>query len=258
MKRRPLIVGNWKMNGLVDASLELAEDIRDALLDRERDIACEVVICPPFTSLYAVNRTLSDTPLKLGAQTMSAELQGAHTGETTGLMLRDVGCHYVILGHSERRQNQGETDDLITEKVRAAFRDGLNPIACIGEHSEEREQGKTLDKINDQLKAVLQGLPEKKNKQQHLVIAYEPVWAIGTGLNATSEQICEVHNFVRERLREALDSTAAKKIRLLYGGSMKPGNAVEILQQKNVDGGLVGGASLKVKDFMAIIDAVSR
>ncbi|MEO5378696.1 MAG: triose-phosphate isomerase [Magnetococcus sp. DMHC-6] len=257
MRRREIIVGNWKMNGLVESALDLAREIRQGLKEREdKRLLCEVVICPPATALYAVNQNMGGfSSLKLGAQDMSQHPNGAYTGEVAGLMLRDVGCRYVILGHSERRQLHGETDDRVAAKVSAAFRDGLVPIVCLGETLEERQQGRTFDVVRRQLDVVLEELKEPRNRQQ-LVVAYEPVWAIGTGLNATPEQAQEVHGFLRTHLNTHLGSDIGQRIRIIYGGSMKPSNAASLLLQEDVDGGLIGGASLRAVDFLGIIDAL--
>ncbi|MBF0369987.1 MAG: triose-phosphate isomerase [Magnetococcales bacterium] len=255
--RRALIVGNWKMNGLLEGALELGEGIQAGLAEREgRKVICEVVICPPFIALHPLNERLGGSSLKLGGQNMSAEGMGAHTGEISGLMLRNVGCRYVLLGHSERREMYGETDALVAKKTAVAFQDGLNPIVCLGEKEAERDGGQTLEVVAAQLEAVIPSLPEPLSQRQKLVVAYEPVWAIGTGRNATPEQAQEVHGFLRERLVDLLGEKVGNRIRLLYGGSMKPGNAAALLTQPDVDGGLIGGASLKVSDFLAIIDAL--
>ena len=256
MRRRALIVGNWKMNGLVATSRELAEEILAGLKEREeRKLMCEVVVCPPFTSLYSLGKLIGSSSLKMGGQNVSEFLPGAHTGETSGIMLRDVGCWYVLLGHSERRAENGEDNLQVGRKTASAYRDGLLPIICLGETLEQREQSRTLEIIQEQLAAVLPFLPENKNKSQQLVLAYEPVWAIGTGKNATPAQVQEVHAFIRKYLSEQLGEEFATKIRILYGGSVKPDNAKELFGLEDVDGGLIGGSSLNASDFFAIIDA---
>ncbi|MBF0309120.1 MAG: triose-phosphate isomerase [Magnetococcales bacterium] len=259
MKRRAMVVGNWKMNGLIETAQELAQEILEGLMEREnRQLLCEVVLCPPFTALYALHAP-SSSSLKLGAQNMSPEPGGAFTGEICGLMLRNVGCRYVILGHSERRIHFGESDALIARKLEAAFRDGLIPIACLGENLADREEGRTLDVVDAQLQALLTAIPEgPQPARQQMVLAYEPVWAIGTGHNATPEQVQEVHRFLRQRLSDTLGEELGGRMRILYGGSLKPQNAAAIFAQPDVDGGLVGGASLKAAEFLAIIDAVSN
>lgn len=257
MARRILIAGNWKMNGLIETARELADSVRAGLIEREnRQVNCEVVVCPPFTALHHVHQALGSSALKLGAQNMSAKSGGAYTGEICGIMLRNVGCRFVILGHSERRQHYGETDAGVTDKVIAAYRDGLAPIVCVGESLAEREAGETLAVVERQVKAALEAVPEEAAKRTQMVIAYEPVWAIGTGKHATPDQAQEVHAFIRGQLTESLGDAAAQKIRILYGGSMNPDNAATLLALPDVDGGLIGGASLKAKDFLNIIDAV--
>jgi triosephosphate isomerase (TIM) len=256
MGRRALIVGNWKMNGLIETTHELVGDILSGLSQREEHkLLCEVVVCPPFTGLYSLNQLLASSSLKLGGQNMSEFPNGAHTGEVCGIMLRNVGCWYVILGHSERRADNGEDNEQVARKTKAAFRDGLSPIVCLGETLEQREQSRTLEVIEAQLLAILPHLPESKSRSQQLVLAYEPVWAIGTGKIATPQQVQEVHGFIRKLLTERLGEDVAQKVRILYGGSVKPENAKDLFALKDVDGGLIGGASLHATDFLAIIDA---
>jgi triosephosphate isomerase (TIM) len=256
MRRRALIVGNWKMNGLIEVTRGLTGDILAGLTKREKKrMMCEVVICPPFTSLYNVSEFLAGSSLKLGGQNMSEFPSGAHTGEICGIMLRNVGCWYVLLGHSERRADNGEDNELVAKKAAAAFRDGLVPIVCLGETLAQREQSRTLEIIEEQLSAIFPQLPESLGKSQQLVLAYEPVWAIGTGKNATPEQVQEVHAFIRKLLSDRMGAEFAQKIRILYGGSVKPENAKNIFSLEDVDGGLIGGASLHASDFLAIIDA---
>ncbi|MBF0455014.1 MAG: triose-phosphate isomerase [Magnetococcales bacterium] len=256
MRRRALIVGNWKMNGLIETGRGLAREVLAGLTEREeRKLLCEVVVCPPFTGLADLNQILGSSSLKLGGQDMSEYPSGAHTGEIAGIMLRNVGCWYVILGHSERRAERGEDDALIGRKTAAAFRDGLVPIVCLGETLSQREQSQTLEVIEAQLLAVLPHLPDSVSKIQQLVVAYEPVWAIGTGKNATPQQVQEVHAFIRKLLAEQLGEGSAAKIRILYGGSVKPDNAADLFGLDDVDGGLIGGASLNATDFLAIVDA---
>ncbi|OSM05111.1 putative triosephosphate isomerase [Magnetofaba australis IT-1] len=245
------------MNGLLETAQELAGAIQTGLTEREeKRVVCEVLICPPFTALSALHQQLGESSLKLGAQDMAVESSGAYTGEVSGLMLRNVGCRYVILGHSERRSYYGETDEVVAAKTASAYRDGLTPIVCVGETLEEREAGKTLEVIDRQVNAMLPSLPETDSKRQTLVIAYEPVWAIGTGKVATTEQAQEVHAHIRAQLAKALGDATAGKIRILYGGSMKPGNAKELLAQTDIDGGLIGGAALNANDFLAIVDSL--
>ncbi|MBF0270491.1 MAG: triose-phosphate isomerase [Magnetococcales bacterium] len=256
MARRMLIVGNWKMNGLIETAQDLAEGIVTGLSVRAgRSVRCEVVLCPPATALHAVNQRLGGSMIKLGGQDLSEFESGPCTGEICGLMLRNVGCWYVIVGHSERRSGWGEDNQRVARKMAAAFRDGLQPIVCVGETLEEREQGRTLDVVQAQLEALFPCLPVQSSKRQLLVVAYEPVWAIGSGRNALPEQIQEVHGFIRGILLERLGGDG-RKIRILYGGSVKAGNAGSVFALEDVDGGLIGGASLKSVDFLAIIDAV--
>ncbi len=258
MLRRPLVVGNWKMNGLIETAQDLVDGIQRGLSVREgRQPMCEVVVCPPYTALHTIHARIGESALKLGAQNMAIASEGAHTGEVSGIMLRNCGCRYVILGHSERRAMHGEDDAMVAEKVTSAFRDGLNPIVCVGEELADREAGNTLDVVERQLKAVLPSLPDTSSKRRSLVVAYEPVWAIGTGLTATPEQIQEVHAHLRAVLKEHLPD-AANKMRILYGGSMKPDNAAAIHALEDVDGGLIGGAALKANDFLDIIDAIPK
>lgn len=256
MARRMLIVGNWKMNGLIETAQELADGILSGLGGRAgRSVRCEVVVCPPATALHALHQRLGGSMVKLGGQDLSEHESGPHTGEICGIMLRNVGCWYVIVGHSERRTDCGEGDERVAAKMAAAFRDGLQPIVCVGESALERDQGQALAVIGRQLAALYPRLPQQASKRQQWVVAYEPVWAIGTGRNAQPEQIQEVHGFIRRSLLAQLGEDG-RRIRIVYGGSVKPGNAGVIFALEDVDGGLIGGASLKSADFLAIIDAV--
>ena len=255
MRRRALVVGNWKMNGgLIETARELASAILAGLAEREgRKLLPEVVICPPSLVLHVLHGQLGGSSLKLGAQNMSEHERGAHTGEICGIMLRNAGCRYVILGHSERRALHHETDDLVARKMAAAFRDGLHPIVCLGETLEERDSGRAMETVDRQLAALLPALPEGAAK--HLVLAYEPVWAIGTGRTASPDQVQEVHAQIRSALGRHLGEGAAARVRILYGGSVKPDNAATLFKCADVDGGLIGGASLKAQEFLAIVDA---
>ncbi|MEO5331280.1 MAG: triose-phosphate isomerase [Magnetococcus sp. YQC-5] len=256
IRRRTLIVGNWKMNGLIETAQELADGIRDGLTARAgRSVRCELVICPPVSAIYAINQRLGAATLKLGGQNLSEYESGPHTGEICGIMLRNIGCWYVIVGHSERRSECGEDNEQVARKMAAAFRDGLQPIVCVGETLAERNQERAMEVVKTQLMALYPHLPAVKTKRQQLVVAYEPVWAIGTGQNATLEQIQEMHSFIRHNMLDELGEDA-HKIRILYGGSVKAANAGSIFALDDVDGGLIGGASLKSADFLAIIDAV--
>ncbi|HET6569544.1 MAG TPA: triose-phosphate isomerase [Rhodothermales bacterium] len=243
-----LIAGNWKMNTDLDGAVELAQEIVGGMAYTGH---VQVAICPPFPMLGAVNRIVRETPVLLGAQNMFYEDEGAYTGEVSAPMLRAIGCEYVILGHSERRQYFGETDEGVNKKARRALEHGLKPIVCIGETLEQREAGKEREIVKEQLQRGLDGV--SITSADGLVIAYEPVWAIGTGRNATAEQAQEMHGYIRELLRGQFGDTITPEMRILYGGSMKPGNAKELLAQPDVDGGLVGGASLKAGDFLSIV-----
>lgn len=235
---------------LAEATI-LVEGIKAALTEGE--VSREVVVCPPFTGLSTVADLIEDTEVRLGAQNMYFEPKGAFTGEVSPLMLTDVGCHYVILGHSERREYFGETDALINQKIKAAFQYDLIPILCVGESLAQREANETQTFINSQLTAGLADLTAEQVSQ--MVIAYEPIWAIGTGKTATAEQAGEVCTAIRAKVAELFDKETAEVLRIQYGGSVKGSNAQEILSQLDIDGALVGGASLKADDFMAIIKA---
>jgi triosephosphate isomerase len=247
--RKKLIAGNWKMNKGVAEAEALASDIRLELAEcREVD----VVLCPPFTSLRVVGDVITDTLIKLGAQNMHWESDGAYTGEISAGMLRDLYCHYVILGHSERREYFGETDGTVNRKVKAALSGNLVPIACVGEKLEQRESGAAQQVVRGQMEAGLAGLGEGLRS---LIVAYEPVWAIGTGRTATPEQAQEMHALIRTVLAEMSDRETAEAVRVLYGGSLKPANAKDLLCQPDIDGGLVGGASLEAHSFVEIVQA---
>ena len=248
--RRKLIAGNWKMNTNRASAVALARGI----VDRAGDLKdLDLLVCPPTVYLDAVNEVLSDTPVALGGQNMYHETDGAFTGETSAAMLLDVGCQYVILGHSERRHILGETDADVNRKALAALAAGLVPIVCVGELLAEREAGQTTAVIQRQFDGSLAGV--QADQIERLVIAYEPVWAIGTGKVATPEQAEEVHADLRRLLAERYNDRSAQSVRILYGGSVKPSNAGELLSQPNIDGALVGGASLKVEDFLGIASA---
>jgi triosephosphate isomerase (TIM) len=246
--KKSLIAGNWKMYKTPGESGEFVKSLADNIKGYEdRD----VLICPPFTSLYAVSEILAKNPsIKLGAQNVYFEDEGAFTGEISTRMLVDSGVEFVICGHSERRNIFGESNATVNKKVKKTADAGMKPILCIGEKIEERESGKTFDVISTQLKESLDGF----EKSELLVIAYEPVWAIGTGKTATPEQAEEVHHFIRTLLEEIFDKNRADETKILYGGSVKPDNIDSIMRQKNIDGVLVGGASLKVDSFCRIID----
>ncbi len=248
--RKYLIAGNWKMNLNSAEGAELASQIVSKF-GQQTDVS--VCVCPTFTAMEAVSKVVNESNVQLGAQNMHFESAGAYTGEIGAEMLRHLYCNFVILGHSERRQYFGETDAIVNKKTLAALAANLKPIVCIGETLEEREAGKVNEVIGTQAKGALAGIDAEQ--AESLVIAYEPVWAIGTGKTATPEMAEEVHAEIRCLLAELFGEETAEKIRILYGGSMKPGNAAELLAQKNIDGGLIGGAALKAADFAGIIDA---
>jgi len=245
-----LIAGNWKMNTRQEAALALAKGVVEGL---PAQTAVEVALCPPAVYLAAVNDTIAGTPVELGGQDLYPEADGAFTGEVNAGMLTDVGCSFVILGHSERRQLMGETDRMVSKKLEAALAGNLVPIVCVGETLEQREAEQTEAVISEQIQGSLAGLDEAR--AAGIVIAYEPVWAIGTGRTATPEQAEAVHAFIRGLLSDRFGAEVAGQIRIQYGGSVKPGNAAELLGQPNIDGALVGGASLQADDFLAIIQA---
>jgi triosephosphate isomerase (TIM) len=248
--RRPLVAGNWKMHGSRADNARLIE----ALIEASDTAPCDVLVCPPFVYLWETGRQLKGSTIALGAQDVCAEAQGAFTGEVSAAMLKDVGCRYAIVGHSERRALYREDDALVARKFVAAQAGGLVPILCVGETLEERERGLTGEVVARQLDAVLAvaGVAAFASA----VLAYEPVWAIGTGKNATPEEAQDVHGFVRDRIA-ARDATIAGTLRLLYGGSVKAANAAELFGKPDVDGGLVGGASLKADEFVRICAAAA-
>lgn len=247
--RRPLIAGNWKMNLNRAESAALAKGIVAGVGTAGADVA----VCPPALFLDAVGQVVAGSPVALGAQNFYHEADGAFTGEVSGRMLLDLGCHYVILGHSERRHILGESNADVNRKVRAALAQGLTPIVCLGETLEQREAGQTPDIVREQLHGSLAGLTA--TQVAGLVLAYEPVWAIGTGKVATPEQAEEVHADLRSVLASRYNAATAEQVRIQYGGSVKPDNAGELLACPNIDGALVGGASLKADSFLGILAA---
>ncbi len=249
--RKKVIAGNWKMNNDLGQSKDLITKLLEKL--QGKTINCGVIICPPFTSLSEAASLVNNTVVKLGAQNMYFEESGAYTGEVSASMLKSAGCEYVILGHSERRTIFGEPDATINKKLKKAFASGLKPIFCIGETLEEREKDITKQIIERQVVEGLKDIPE--SSLDNLIIAYEPVWAIGTGKTATPAQAEEVHAFIRSLIAKNYSASAAEKIVIQYGGSVKPDNAKELLSQKDIDGALVGGACLKADSFMSIIEA---
>jgi len=250
MTRLPFIAGNWKMNLRQAAAVQLAKDVVKGAGDGDK---VEVAICPPSVYLSAVANVVAGASVSLGAQNLYAAGDGAFTGEVNAAMLTDVGCRYIILGHSERRQLMGETDAMVAKKMQAALAGNLIPIVCVGETQSERESNKTEAIVETQVRGSLEGLDEVRAAK--IVLAYEPVWAIGTGLTASPEQAEAVHAMIRKLLGEMFTPEIAAQIRIQYGGSVKPGNAAELMSQPNIDGALVGGASLQAADFLAIVKA---
>ena len=247
-QRKLVIAGNWKMNKTAAEALDLVQGLKRELAAVKE---VDVIVCPPFTALEAVSKEILDSNIRLGAQNMSEHNGGAYTGEIAAAMLKEFSVRYVILGHSERRQFQRENDALISRKALAAHAASLKPIVCVGETLEERESGRTDKVVGTQLEGSLAGLT--KEQMQETIVAYEPVWAIGTGRNATPEQAQQVHAFIRQTLTSLFDESVSKRVRVQYGGSVKAANARELMSQPDVDGALVGGASLEVRSFSDII-----
>ncbi len=248
--RKKIIAGNWKMNKTVADALTLVKGIQAELAGSTE---VEVVVCPPFTALKSVGDVLTDSQIKLGCQNMSSENDGAYTGEISHTMLKELFVKYVILGHSERRQYYKETDFWVNKKVKKALETNLRPIVCVGEKLEEREAGNTEKVVEAQVRGSLADITAEQF--ENVVVAYEPVWAIGTGKTATSEQAQEVHAFIRGIIRDMVGEKAAKGLRIQYGGSMKASNAKELLSQPDIDGGLIGGAALEARSFVDIVKA---
>ncbi|MEW6229976.1 MAG: triose-phosphate isomerase [Bacillota bacterium] len=246
--RRRIIAGNWKMYKTVDEAVALVEELKGMVADAGE---VEVVVCPPFTALDAVREALRGSNIELGAQNMHWEEEGAFTGEVSPLMLKNLGCMYVILGHSERRTYFGETDESVNRKVKSAVLNGLLPIICVGETLEERDADKTEEVVVRQTKAALAGV--KTNGAERIVIAYEPVWAIGTGRSATADEANRVIRIIRQAVAEVFNERIAQEMRIQYGGSVKPQNIADFLGQPEIDGALVGGASLDATAFAAIV-----
>ena len=246
-----MIAGNWKMNGLSEDGVALAKAVAAGVKEMGKP-ACEFLVCPPFTLLYQVKKALRGAKVALGAQDAHFAVKGAHTGDISPLMLKDLGCTYVILGHSERRADHFETNELVAKKAAAVYEAGLKTIICIGETEQQREEGKTIDVCSAQ---IMGSVPENADAS-NTVIAYEPVWAIGTGKTPTAADVEEVHAAVRKVLAKKLGKATANKMRMVYGGSVKPSNAKEFLSLPDVDGALIGGASLKAEDFLAIAKSV--
>jgi len=248
MARKIFIAGNWKMNTTVDEAVALAKGVVEKV-GSSTDV--DVAVCPPYTNLSAVSQVVAGTPVKLGAQDVHWEEKGAFTGKVSCAMLKAVGVELVIIGHSEQRQYFGETDETVNKKIKAALAAGLQPVVCVGETLDERKGNKVETVLETQMKGGFAGI--SKEDALTCTIAYEPVWAIGTGETATPEQADEAHAFIRKVVAGIYDDDTAAKIRIQYGGSMKPGNAKELLSKENVDGGLIGGAALKPDDFAGII-----
>ena len=251
--RKTIIAGNWKMNKNATETKKFAEDLK-AILPRAK--WCDVVVCVPFVNIPAALKAFKDMRVAVGAENLYFEPSGAYTGEVSADMLRDLGVKYVIVGHSERRQYFGETDITVNKKVLAALEAGLHPIICVGESLEQREMGVTMELIALQVKSALAGVAADRVRK--CVIAYEPIWAIGTGKTATAEQAGAVCSHIRGVIRKLYGARVARAVTIQYGGSMNAKNAAELLAQPDIDGGLIGGASLKPDDFMAIINAANQ
>ncbi|OGW83769.1 MAG: triose-phosphate isomerase [Omnitrophica bacterium RIFCSPLOWO2_01_FULL_45_10] len=246
--RKIIIAGNWKMNKTIPESIELANLLKRSLYDTSE---VEIVICPPFTSLSDVGEVIMDSNIKLGAQDVHWEKEGAFTGEVSCAMLKSAGCVYVIIGHSERRQYFTETNGTVNKKAKAVLKEGLRPIVCVGENLEERKKGRAFEIVKDHIVNSLSGIPNEDMLK--VTIAYEPVWAIGTGVNATKDEAEEMHKYIRGLLTEMYDKELAGEVRIQYGGSVKPDNIRELISEPDVDGALVGGASLKADSFTDIV-----
>ena len=251
--RKTIIAGNWKMNKTASETKKFAEELK-RLLPRAK--WCDVVVCVPAVNISAAIKALKDLRVTVGAENVFYEKSGAYTGEVSADMLKDLGVKYVIIGHSERRQMFGETDFSVNKKVIAALEAGLSPIICVGETLDQRELGVTMELIALQLKSALAGVPAEKVRK--CVIAYEPVWAIGTGKTATAQQAAEVCTFIRSTIRHLYGARIARSVTIQYGGSMKPSNAAELLAQPDIDGGLIGGAALDAGQFVEIINAANQ
>ncbi|MBS1272057.1 MAG: Bifunctional PGK/TIM [Candidatus Marinimicrobia bacterium] len=248
MQRQKVIAGNWKMHKTVEESTAFGKNFQNKILENS---TVGIILCAPFTSLFQIRETLTGNRIGLGAQNMHWEEEGAFTGEIAPAMVKSAGCSYVILGHSERRQLFGETNETVGKKVEAALRHELKPIVCIGETLEERKDGKVETVLDEQMRGALDGIDTAQ--MQNVTIAYEPVWAIGTGVNATPEQAVEAHQFVRGWLKENIQDGIGQETTVLYGGSMKPANAESLLRNADIDGGLIGGASLDVDKFTELV-----
>ena len=244
---KPFLAGNWKMHKTIPEAVEMVKALKE---ESPQLTDAELVVIPPYTMLSEVKKVIEGSTIQLGAQNIFWEEKGAFTGEVSPLMLKDAGCQYVTIGHSERRQYFGETNETVNKKIKAALAHELTPIMCIGESLEEREKGNTMDKVGTQINSGLEGLG--KDEIRRIVIAYEPIWAIGTGVTATPSQAEEVHSFIRKKLTEKYGNEIASYAIILYGGSVKPANTYSILKENNINGALVGGASLEADSFIQI------
>ena len=248
MARIPMMAGNWKMNKTVEEAVDLVKQLKAAISGVK---GVEVAVAPAFTALYAVSKELKDSAVRLAAQNMFWEEKGAFTGEVSPLMLKEMGCAYVIIGHSERRQFFGETDETVNRRMKTVITHGMKPIFCIGETLKEREENRTFSVVERQIEGGLKDI--KENEVKTMVIAYEPVWAIGTGKTATPQEAEEVHRFIRQKLEKLYSGGVAEAIRIQYGGSVTPENVKGLMDQQDIDGALVGGASLKSESFSKIV-----
>ena len=246
--RKKVIAGNWKMNMLPNEAISMITELTPLVKNTEN----EVILCVPYTDLFYALLTAQGTNIKIGAQNMHFEEKGAFTGEVSGKMLKSIGVEYVIIGHSERRQYFAETDETVNKKIKAAFLNDLKPIVCVGETLEQRETGNAFDVITSQTQKALDGLSDEQ--VQNTIIAYEPIWAIGTGKTATNEDANEAIKKIREKICQIYGQNVSERVIIQYGGSMKPNNAKELLEMSDIDGGLIGGASLKAKDFASIVN----
>ena len=246
--RKKVIAGNWKMNMLPDEAIRFISEL-EPLVEKTEN---EVVLCVPYTDLFYALLTAQNTNIKIGAQNMHWEETGAYTGEVSGKMLKAIGVEYVIIGHSERRQYFAETDETVNKKIKAAFKYGLKPIVCVGETLEQREAGNAKEIVTNQIEKGLEGLTE--NQVENTIIAYEPIWAIGTGKTATADDANEMTKTIREKIADIYGQNIANRVIIQYGGSVKSSNAKELFSMPDIDGGLVGGASLKVEEFSKIVN----
>ena len=246
--RKKVIAGNWKMNMLPNEAIAMITELAPMVKDTEN----QVILCVPYTDLFYALLTAQGTNIKIGAQNMHFEEKGAYTGEVSGKMLKSIGVEYVIIGHSERRQYFAETDETVNKKIKAAFANELKPIVCVGETLEQREAGNAFEIITTQTQKALEGLTDEQ--VANTIIAYEPIWAIGTGKTATNDDANEAIKKIREKIYQIYGQNVSERVIIQYGGSMKPSNAKELLNMSDIDGGLIGGASLKAEDFAAIVN----